>query len=279
MHIGALIFATDYAVRTDELAAELEQRGYESLFVPEHTHIPTSRESPWPGGAELPQEYWHTYDPFVALSFAAAATRRLKLGTGICLLPQRDTLVTAKLVASLDRLSGGRFLFGIGGGWNREEMAHHGTDFRSRFQRLEEQVRAMQRLWTEEASGYDGRFVRFSESLSYPKPVQTPHPPILLGGESDHTLRRVVRFCDGWLPRARGGFDAAENVRRLERIAAEHGRAMESLSINVFGARPDADTLEAYREAGVQRAILPLPPAGRDEVWRVLDRYQPLVGG
>ncbi|HEX7036696.1 MAG TPA: LLM class F420-dependent oxidoreductase [Pseudomonadales bacterium] len=277
MHIGALIFATDYAVRVDELAVELERRGYESLFVPEHTHIPTSRESPWPGGDDLPREYWHTYDPFVSLSFAAAATGRLKIGTGICLLPQRDTLVTAKLVASLDRLSGGRFLFGIGGGWNREEMAHHGTDYHTRFQRMEEQVQAMKRLWTEDAAAFDGRFVRFSESLCYPKPVQTPHPPILLGGESDHTLRRIVRFCDGWLPRARGAFDAERNVRRLERIAAEHGRPMDTLSVSVFGARSDADTLQTYRDAGITRAILPLPAAPRDEVWRVLDRYQPLL--
>jgi probable F420-dependent oxidoreductase len=277
MHIGALIFATDYAVRADELAAELEQRGYESLFVPEHTHIPTSRETPWPGGADLPQEYWHTYDPFVSLSFAAAATKTLKLGTGICLLPQRDTLVTAKLVASLDRMSGGRFIFGIGGGWNKEEMAHHGTDYRTRFARMEEQVRAMQKLWTEEASGAQGEFVQFSESLSYPKPAQKPYPPILLGGESDHTLRRIVAYCDGWLPRARHGFDAAENLQRLRRIAEEHGRSMATLSVSVFGARPDATTLQAYREAGVTRSILPLPPAPRDEVWRVLDRYQPLL--
>jgi probable F420-dependent oxidoreductase len=277
MHIGALIFATDYAVRADELAAELEQRGYESLFVPEHTHIPTCRETPWPGGADLPQEYWHTYDPFVSLSFAAAATKTLKLGTGICLLPQRDTLVTAKLVASLDRLSGGRFIFGIGGGWNKEEMAHHGVDYRTRFQRMEEQVRAMLRLWTEEASGYDGRFVRFSESLSHPKPVQQPHPPILLGGESDHTLRRIVEFCDGWLPRARGGFDAADSMGRLRRMAEQHGRDMATLSVSVFGARPDQATLDGFREAGISRAILPLPPAPRDEVWRLLDRYQPLL--
>jgi probable F420-dependent oxidoreductase len=277
MHIGALTFATDYSVRLDELATELEQRGYESLFVPEHTHIPTSRESPWPGGGDLPKEYWHTYDPFVSLSFAAAATRTLKLGTGICLLPQRDTLVTAKLVASLDRLSGGRFLFGIGGGWNKEEMAHHGTEYRTRFQRMEEQVRAMQRLWTEDAAGYEGEFVRFSESLSYPKPLQTPYPPIILGGESDHTLRRVVSFCDGWLPRARHGFDAAGNMQRLQRMADKYGRSMDTLSVSVFGARPDADTLQTYREAGITRAILPLPSAPRDEVWTLLDRYQALL--
>ncbi len=277
MHIGALIFATDYAVRLDELAAELERRGYESVFVPEHTHIPTSRQTPWPGGGDLPREYWHTYDPFVSLSFAAAATTTLKLGTGICLLPQRDTIVTAKLVASLDRLSGGRFVFGLGGGWNKEEMAHHGTDYGTRFQRLEEQVRAMQLLWTEDAAGYDGRHVKFSESWSYPKPVQTPYPPVLLGGESDHTLRRVVRFCDGWLPRGRGGFDAAESMQRLRRMAEEHGRSMDTLTVSVFGAPPDADTLARYRDAGISRAILPLPSTGRDEIWALLDRYQPLL--
>jgi probable F420-dependent oxidoreductase len=277
MHIGALIFATDFAVAADELARELEQRGYESMFLPEHTHIPASRESPWPGGGELPREYSHTYDPFVALSFAAAATRTLKIATGICLLPQRDTLITAKLVASLDRLSGGRLLFGIGGGWNKEEMAHHGTDYASRFRRMEEQVRAMQRLWTQEAASFDGEFVRFSASWLHPKPLQTPWPPVLLGGESDHTLRRIVQFCDGWLPRARGGFDAAASMARLQRMAAEHGRDPAALTVNVFGARPDADTLAGYRDAGVSRSILPLPPAPRDEVWRVLDRYQPLL--
>lgn len=277
MQIGAFIFATDYSARTDELALELEQRGYESLLVPEHTHIPTSRKTPWPGGGDLPQEYWHTYDPFVSLSFAAAATRTLKLGTGICLLPQRDTLITAKLVASLDRMSGGRFLFGIGGGWNEDEMNHHGTDYRTRFQRMEEQVRAMQGLWTGETASYDGRFVQFSESLSYPKPAQQPWPPILLGGESDHTLRRIVQFCDGWLPRGRGGFDAAEHMQRLRRVADEHQRAMDTLTVTVFGARPDPATLAQYREAGITRALLPLPPAPRDELWQVLDRYQPLL--
>lgn len=279
MDIGALIFATDYSVRMDELATELEQRGYESLFVPEHTHIPTSRATPWPGGGDLPKEYWHTYDPFVSLSFAAAATSTLKLGTGICLLPQRDTLVTAKLVASLDRMSGGRFVFGIGGGWNKEEMAQHGTDYRTRFQRLEEQVRAMQALWTEDAAGYQGEFVKIAESLSYPKPVQAPYPPILLGGESDHTLRRVVRFCDGWLPRGRGGFDAAAHMQRLQAIADEHERPMDSLNVSVFGARPDAGTLRDYAEAGISRAILPLPSESREAVWQVLDRYQPLLDG
>ncbi len=279
MHIGALIFATDKAVPLDELAVELEQRGYESLFVPEHSHIPTSRKTPWPGGGDPPEEYWRTYDPFVSLSFAAAATRTLKIGTGICLLPQRDTLMTAKLVSSLDRMSGGRFVFGIGAGWNQDEMEHHGVVYETRFARLEEQVRALQSLWIEDRASFDGDHVQFTESVQYPKPLQSPYPPILLGGESDHTLRRIVQLCDGWLPRARGGFDAAENMRRLKHVADEHGRAMDTLTVNVFGAQPDAAALQAYRAAGITRAILPLPPAPRDSVWRVLDRYQELIDG
>ncbi|MFM7120419.1 MAG: LLM class F420-dependent oxidoreductase, partial [Gammaproteobacteria bacterium] len=277
MHVGALMFATDYAVGPDTLARELEARGYESFFVPEHTHIPTSRLSPWPGGNQLPDEYRHTYDPFVALSFAAAATQTLKLGTGICLLPQRDTLITAKLVASLDRLSGGRFLFGVGAGWNREELEHHGVEFGSRFRRMEEQIDAMRALWTQEAPAFSGAHVRFSASWQFPKPVSSPHPPILLGGESDHTLRRIVAACDGWLPRARGGFDAAANMDRLAAAARAAGRAISTLTVNVFGARPDLTTLECYREAGITRAILPLPPADQDTVWRMLDRYQPII--
>jgi probable F420-dependent oxidoreductase len=277
MHIGALIFATDYSIQMDDLARELEQRGYESVFVPEHTHIPASRLSPWPGGSDLPQEYWHSYDPFVSLSFAAAATKTLKIGTGICLLPQRDTLVTAKLVASLDRMSGGRFIFGIGGGWNKEEMAHHGVDYDTRFKRMEEQVLAMQQLWTQEAAEYHGKFVDFSPSWLHPRPIQTPYPPIILGGETDYTLKRIVRYCDGWLPRARHGFDAALNMQRLKTFADEAGRDMNSLTVSIFGAQADIDILKDYREAGITRAILPLPSLPRDQILPILDRYQPLV--
>jgi probable F420-dependent oxidoreductase len=277
MHVGALIFATDYAVPPQELARELEARGYESFFVPEHTHIPASRQSPWPGGADLPKEYVHTYDPFVALSFAAAATNRLRLGTGICLLPQRDTLVTAKVVASLDRLSGGRVIFGVGAGWNREELEHHGVEFATRFARMEEQIAALSLLWREEAPAFDGQYVKFSATWQYPKPIQQPRPPVLLGGESDHTLRRIVAGCDGWLPRARGGFDASREMGRLAAMAQAAGRSMDSLTVSIFGARADARTLDDYAAAGITRAILPLPPADRDTVWRALDRYQPLL--
>jgi|TARA_B110000908_G_scaffold1120_1_gene1412 probable F420-dependent oxidoreductase len=276
MKTGVLIFATDYTIQMDELAKELEDRGFESLLVPEHTHIPASRESAWPGGADLPKEYSHTYDPFVALSFAAAATKTLKLGTGICLLPQRDTITTAKSVASLDRMSGGRFLFGIGGGWNVEEMQQHGTQYNERFAKMKEQVLAMKMLWSEEEAEFHGQHVNFEATWQHPKPLQTP-PPVILGGETDYTLRRVVDYCEGWLPRARHGFDAAENIARLKNIADEAGRDMSTLSVSVFGAPADQAILDSYRTAGIDRAILPLPSANRDKVLSILDSYTDLL--
>ncbi|EAW31946.1 putative N5,N10- methylenetetrahydromethanopterin reductase-related protein [marine gamma proteobacterium HTCC2143] len=276
MKTGVLIFATDYTIQMGELAKELEDRGFESLLVPEHTHIPASRKSAWPGGADLPKEYSHTYDPFVALSFAAAATKALKLGTGICLLPQRDTITTAKSVASLDRMSGGRFLFGIGGGWNVEEMQQHGTQYNERFAKMKEQVLAMKMLWSEEEAEFHGQHVNFEATWQHPKPLQTP-PPVILGGETDYTLRRVVDYCEGWLPRARHGFDAAENIARLKNIADEAGRDMATLSVSVFGAPADQAILDSYRTAGIDRAILPLPSANRDKVLSILDSYTDLL--
>ena len=197
-------------------------RGFDSLFVCEHTHIPVSRRTPFPGGGELPKRYSHTYDPFVALAFTAAATRTLLLGTGIALVPQRDPIVTAKSVASLDQLSGGRFVFGIGGGWNVEEMENHGTRYKSRFKILRERVLSMQALWTHDTAEFHGEFVTFDPVWLYPKPKQKPYPPILLGGESDHTLRRVVEFGNGWLPRGHREFEPDRAVDRL-RQAAEAG--------------------------------------------------------
>src|SRR5881409_4055755 len=204
MHIGIAIFATEFAIRIDELARECESRGFESLWVPEHTHIPTSRRSPFAGGQPLPEQYKHTLDPFVALMAAAAATTKLRVGTGICLIIERDTITTAKAVASLDLLSNGRFELGIGGGWNAEEMEHHGTDFNTRFKRLEEQVRALKEIWTKDVAEFHGTFVNFDPIWAWPKPEQKPYPPILLGGESGYTLQRVVDLCDGWYPRGEG---------------------------------------------------------------------------
>ena len=278
MDIGVFIFDTDYSIRADELARELEDRGFESLFVPEHTHIPTSRKSPFPGGGPLPKQYSHTLDPFVTLSWAAAVTTRLRVGTGICLVPQRDPIVTAKSIASLDMMSNGRFVFGMGGGWNVEEMEDHGATYRTRFAMLREHVLAMKALWADEEASFSGEHVSFEPTWSWPKPAQQPHPPLLLGGESDYTLRRVVEYCDGWFPRGRGGFDPAVGMDRLRRTADAAGRDMASLTVSVFGAPADAQTLENYAQAGIDRAILPLPSEGRDQVLALLDRYGPLLG-
>ena len=277
MRIGVSMFATAYAIRIDELAREVEARGFESLFVPEHTHIPTSRRSPWPGGADLPKEYWHTLDPFVALTAAAAATKTLRIGTGICLLTEHDPLVAAKAAASVDVLSGGRFELGIGAGWNAEEMENHGTAFATRFRVMSERARAIKTLWTEDEPSFQGEFANFDPVWCFPKPVQQPHPPILIGGESKHTLRRVARFGNGWLPRARGGFDPAQGVARLRAVADEAERDVAELSISVFGAPADAATLERYREAGIDRAILGLPSASADAVLPLLDRRAQLL--
>jgi probable F420-dependent oxidoreductase len=277
MRIGTFYFPTDYGMDVRELAEALEPRGFESLFFCEHTHIPVSRRTPFPSGGELPKRYKHTHDPFVGLSFAAAATRKLLLGTGVCLVTQRDPIVTAKNVASLDRLSGGRFIFGIGAGWNAEEMENHGTNYATRFALMRERVLAMKEIWTKEEAAFHGKFVNFDPVWCYPKPLQRPHPPILLGGETDHTLRRVIEYCDGWLPRFRPDFDANEQVARLRRAAEAAGRDFATLSITVFRPPADAATLAGFREAGIERVLLEIPDLGRDEILRVLDGYVPLL--
>jgi probable F420-dependent oxidoreductase len=277
MDYGVCIFATDYAMRIDDLAREAEQRGFESLWVPEHTHIPASRRSPFAGGAQLPKEYWHTLDPFVALMAAAAATKRLRVGTGICLIIERDTITTAKEVASLDLLSGGRFLFGIGGGWNAEEMEDHGTAFKTRFQKMREQVLAMKEIWTKEEPKFGGDFVNFDPMWSYPKPVQKPHPPVLLGGESGYTLQRVVDFCEGWFPRGRNPQAVFDGLADLTLRAAKAGRDMKTISVSVFGAAPDRAVLDRFAGAGVTRAIFRLPSEGRETVLPLLDQWTKLI--
>ncbi|MFC7476356.1 LLM class F420-dependent oxidoreductase [Dankookia sp. GCM10030260] len=276
MQVGVFYFPTDYGIDPGELGAALEARGFESLFVCEHTHIPASRKSPFPGGGELPKRYSHTHDPFVALAFAAAATKRLRLGTGVCLVPQRDPIVTAKSVASLDRLSGGRFEFGIGGGWNVEEMENHGARYATRFKLMRERVLAMRALWTEQEASFAGEFVNFDRVWLYPKPLQA-RLPVLLGGETDHTLKRVVEFCDGWFPRAGGGFDPAVAVARLRAAAEAGGRDPASLTTSVFRAPPEAAALAGYREAGITRVLLEVPDLDRDGILRRLDELAPLA--
>ncbi len=277
MHIGICQFSTDYSIRIDELAREAEQRGFESLFVPEHTHIPVSRRTPFPGGTELPKEYSHTHDPFVALMLAAAVTKKLRVGTGICLIIERDAITTAKAVASLDVLSNGRFEFGIGAGWNAEEMENHGTDFKTRFKRMREQVLAMKQIWTKDEAEYHGEFVNFDRIWSWPKPAQKPNPPVLLGGESGHTLQRVVDFCEGWFPRGRSPEVILPGIKDLKARAEKAGRDFKSISISVFAAKPEQATLDTYAGAGVTRAILRLPSEGRDKILPLLDQYAKFI--
>ena len=277
MHIGVTMFCTDYSMRIDDLARETEARNFESLFVPEHTHIPTSRRSPFGGGGELPKEYWHTLDPFVGLMAAAAVTKKLKIGTGICLIIERDTIVTAKAAATLDFLSGGRFLFGIGAGWNAEEMENHGTEFKTRFRKMREQVLAMKEIWTKDEPKFHGDFVNFDPIWSWPKPVQKPGPPVLLGGESGHTLQRVVDYCEGWFPRGRAADKILPGMKDLQARAAKAGRDMKTISVNVFGAAPDEAVLDTYRKAGVTRVMLRLPSEPREAILPLLDKHAKLI--
>jgi probable F420-dependent oxidoreductase len=278
MQIGAFIFPTEYSIRIDELARALEERGFESLFVTEHTHIPASRRTPWPGGGTLPKEYAHTLDPFIGLMAAAAATSRLRVGTGICLVIEHDPIVLAKVVASLDLLSNGRVLFGVGAGWNAEEMEHHGTAFPTRFRVMRERVQAMKAIWTQDEAEFHGEFVNFDRIWSYPKPVQQPHPPVLLGGEGRHTLRRVVEFCDGWFPRGRAGADTVlAQLDELRTEARRAGRDPKTISVSVFGGKPDPSALDRYREAGIDRYVLPLPSEGRERVLPLLDQHAALL--
>jgi probable F420-dependent oxidoreductase len=277
MHIGVTMFSTDYSMRIDDLARECEARNFESLFVPEHTHIPTSRRSPFGGGGELPKEYWHTVDPFVGLMAAASVTKKLKVGTGICLIIERDTIVTAKAAATLDFLSGGRFLFGIGAGWNAEEMENHGTEFKTRFKKMREQVLAMKEIWTKDEPAFKGEFVSFDPIWSWPKPVQKGGPPVLLGGESGHTLQRVVDFCDGWFPRGRAADKIIPGIEDLKARAAKAGRDMKTISINVFGATADEALLDSYRKAGVTRVMFRLPSETRDTILPMLDKQAKLI--
>lgn len=277
MDYGICIFPTDETIRPDELAKACEDRGFESLWFPEHTHIPACRRSPYPGGGELPREYARTYDPFVALSMAAAATTKLRVATGICLIVERDPVITAKEVASLDMLSHGRFLFGIGGGWNAEEMENHGVAFDTRWRATREKIEAMKTIWTEDEASYEGEFVRFDRIWSWPKPVQKPHPPIYLGGNTPGARRKVVEYCDGWMPIAFREPDLEGGVRDLRRRAEQVGRDPASIRVSIFWAIPEAAKLEAYAKLGVERAVLPVASEGRDSVLATLDRYAELA--
>jgi probable F420-dependent oxidoreductase len=279
VHVGAFIFPTEYAIHPVELGRALERLGFESLFVTEHTHIPAARKSRWPhgGGRELPRDYWHTYDPFVALSAVATATERLVVGTGICLVVEHDPIVLAKSVASLDVLSGGRFVFGIGGGWNWEEMANHGTAFATRWDVVRERVEAMKEIWTNDEASYSGEHVRFERIWQHPKPLQKPHPPILLGAERGGALERVVAYCDGWLPAGLLGHDLEGPITELRRLADEAGRPHPT--ITVFGCREERAALDRYAELGVERVLFRLPSKPAEEILPRLERLAELTAG
>jgi len=279
MKYGIAMFPTDYAIPIDELARELEARAFESVWLPEHTHIPASRKSPWPGGPNLPREYWHTLDPFVALGAAAVVTKTLKLGTGICLVIERDPILLAKEVASLDHLSQGRVLFGIGGGWNAEEMEHHGTPFAERWKILRERIGALKAIWTQDEAEFHGKYVNFEKLWSYPKPVQKPYPPILMGGAGPHARQRAVDFDGHWIPIGGRAYSEpiAESFADFRARAEKAGRDPATLTVTIFGVAPDEPRVAALRDAGVTRAVFFVPSATRDVVLPLLDQYASLA--
>jgi probable F420-dependent oxidoreductase len=275
MKYGVTVFPTDYSIDPASLGKAVEERGFDSVFFPEHTHIPTSRRTPWPGGAPLPKEYSHTYDPFIALTAMAMVTRKLLLGTGICLVMERDPIVLAKEIASLDLISGGRFLFGVGGGWNEEEMEDHGTDPKRRFKVMRERIEAMKEIWTKDEAEYHGEFVDFPPLWSWPKPVQKPHPPVYLGGNGEHTLRRVIQYGDAWMPIPGRGAQIGDRMKELEAMAADAGRG--PIPVTVYGTMARDEVVGHYQEIGVDRCIFWLPSAPADEVMQALDRYVSLM--
>jgi probable F420-dependent oxidoreductase len=276
VEFGVGIFPTEDAQLPSELARMAEERGFEYMLFPEHTHIPASRETPYPAGGELPPEYSRTYDPFVALTAAATVTERLKIGTGICLVIERDPIVTAKEVASLDYLSGGRFLFGVGAGWNVEEMRNHGTDPARRFGIMRERIEAMQAIWTEDQASYSGRYVNFERIWSWPKPLQKPYPPILVGGNGPQVIDRVIAYGDEWMPNRVGGDDEMiARIDELQRRAEEAGRG--PIPVRLAGLMRDPERLERLEQAGVTSGYFWLPPRDRDEILRAFDKYAAAV--
>jgi probable F420-dependent oxidoreductase len=277
MQIGAVMFFTTDSMQPAPLARAMEERGFESLWVPEHTHIPSSLRSAYPASGGLVRAYYELMDPFLALNTAATVTTRLKVGTGIALITQRDPIVTAKMVSSIDQLSQGRFLFGVGNGWNQDEIENHGTAFESRHKLARERVEAMKTIWAEEEPEYHGEFVSFGKMKQWPKPFQKPHPPIIVGGAFPYAARRAVRYGDGWIPRDdwldRDGIEVLDKFRAM---AKEAGRDPASLSISTFRVRDDLERLKRYRELGIDRVVFSLPADKDDKIMPILDRWAEL---
>jgi probable F420-dependent oxidoreductase len=279
MKYGICIFPTDYSLTPGELAVAMEEREFESLWVAEHTHIPCSRRSPWPGGGDLPQMYYDVYSPMIALAAAAAATKKLKVATGISLIPQHDPFSLAKEVATLDQISGGRFMLGVGGGWNQEEMENH-TDvpFKRRWKLMRERIEAMKLMWTEAKAEYHGEFVDFEPVFSSPKPVQKPHPPIHVAGAAPWALRRTVRYGDGWIPLlGRGDDDLETHMTTLRELAAEAGRDADTIEVTIYACPPDPDKLKELRDLGIHRAVFLVFPEKLDRIAPMLDDYAKLA--
>ena len=274
MRFGIAVFPADFAADPATIGRLVEERRFESLFFPEHTHIPASRRTPYPPGGELPREYSRTYDPFVALAAAAASTEKLLIATGICLVIERDAIITAKEVASVDRLSGGRLLFGVGAGWNIEEMENHGTDPSRRFSLMRERIEAMKAIWTEDEASYHGEHVDFDSIWCWPKPIQKPHHPVLVGGNGERVLDRVVAFGDEWMPNRAPGL--RERIEELNRLAEEAGRG--PIPVTLSGAKPDRKLIERGEEAGVHRCTFYIAPADAGETERQLDELASKLG-
>jgi probable F420-dependent oxidoreductase len=280
MKYALMSFQTDFTMRPDELAPLVEERGFESLWFPDHSHIPASRRTPHPQGIELPRDYWHLLDPFACVNAAAAVTKKLLLGTGVLLVCERDPITTAKEVATADFLSRGRFVFGVGGGWNLEEMENHGTNPKTRWRLVRERVEAMKQIWTQEAAEYHGQMVRFDPIWAEPKPTQKPHPPLLLGGHGPKARQRVVDFCDGWIPiPGLHGEDVVTGIADLHERAKVAGRDPRSISVTVFWAPSDRATIDSWERAGVERVIFGLPAAERDAILAQLDELARFASG
>src|SRR5579871_2268796 len=272
LKFGASMFFTDYSVAPGELGKLLEERGYESVWAPEHSHIPLSRKTPFPAGGDLPKKYYDAMDPFVTLTMAAAATKTLKVGTGVCLVAQRDPIQTAKLVASIDQVSGGRFLFGIGNGWNRDEMENHGTDFAQRHKLARERVEAMKAIWTQSKAEYHGEFVNFDPMMAWPKPVQKPHPPVIVGGAFPYSARRAIRYGNGWIPQAaRAGYsEIGDLIPEFRKMCTEAGRNPDEIAITVWFPKRDLDPMKRYAELGVERVVFNTDSEPAEKVLPVL---------
>jgi probable F420-dependent oxidoreductase len=280
MHFGASMFFTDYSMPATALAKALEERGFESVWAAEHSHIPLSRRTPFSGGGDLPKQYYDAMDPFVVLTAAAMATKTLKVGTGVCLVNQRDPIQTAKLVASIDQVSGGRFLFGIGNGWNQDEMEDHGTVFRTRHKLVRERIEAMKAIWTQTKAEYHGEFVNFDPMMTWPKPVQKPHPPIIVGGAFPYGARRAVRYGDGWFPTVgRSGLagETLDLLPKFHEMLKEAGREPASCPLSLSSAPLDADLIKRARDLGIVRVSVSLQAATAEEALPILDKWAALI--